>query len=248
MLKDENLEQMNTASGFNFSAAKIDDLGASEYTLVNIAVDVSGSVTDYKDNLEKCIAEIVTACQKSPRADNLMIRLSSFDDQVQEEHGYKLLQNINPNDYLGSLQIKGMTALFDASVESLETLEKYSEDLEKNDYNCNAITFILTDGGDNKSKYSPDKVKEVLNSIRRGEKLDSILTILIGVGVKDYPELSQYLTRFKDEASIDEYREIEEADSKSLSKLANFVSQSISSQSQALVQGGPSQAIQSLTI
>jgi uncharacterized protein YegL len=247
-LFDANLEKMNTTSNFGFSATRIDELEATEYTLVNIVTDVSGSVGEYKEDLEKCISEIVTACQKSPRADNLMIRLSSFDDKVQEEHGYKLLQNINPGDYIGSLTIGGMTALYDSVVESLETLDSYSENLVNNDYDCNAIVFVITDGMDNRSKFSPSKIKETLSTIIRSERVESIVSVLIGVGAQDYPDLQRYLEDLKQESNMDEYREIGEADSKSLAKIAEFVSQSISSQSNALGSGGPSQAIQSLSI
>ena len=38
-------------SNFHFSGESVDKLGASEYTLVNIVVDMSGSVSSYKNEL-----------------------------------------------------------------------------------------------------------------------------------------------------------------------------------------------------
>ena len=74
--------------------------------------------------------------------------------------------------------------------------------------------------------------------------MESILTILVGVGVGSYSEVQKALDEFKNEAGITQYVEIADANSSTLAKLAKFVSQSISAQSQALGTGGPSQALQ----
>jgi hypothetical protein len=55
--------------------------------------------------------------------------------------------------------------------------------------------------------------------------------------------LKSYLDAFKRDAALDEYISAGDATAARLAKLAAFVSQSISSQSQALGTGGPSQAI-----
>ena len=82
-----NDDDMNTISvpgggGFQFSAIRPENLGASEYTLVSIVCDISGSVDSYKDELLKCIKTIVEACKKSPRAENLLIRLLLFNSSL----------------------------------------------------------------------------------------------------------------------------------------------------------------------
>src|SRR6478672_10340980 len=64
---------------YGFSATRIDHLGASEYTLVTIVTDVSPSVGSLVKEMETALREIVTACKYSPRADNLMLRLVTFD-------------------------------------------------------------------------------------------------------------------------------------------------------------------------
>ncbi len=52
--------------------------------------------------------------------------------------------------------------------------------------------------------------------------------------------IKQYLDDFRTEAEFTQYVPINEADQSSLAKLAEFVSKSISSQSQALGTGGAS--------
>ncbi len=54
-------------------------------------------------------------------------------------------------------------------------------------------------------------------------------------------QVKGYLKIFKDEAEIDQYVDAGDATPTKLAKLAEFVSQSISSQSQSLGSGGPSQ-------
>ena len=71
---------------FQFSAVRIENLGATEYTLATIVCDISGSVMRFADELLNCIKAIVEACQKSPRAENLLLRLLLFNDDLVEIH------------------------------------------------------------------------------------------------------------------------------------------------------------------
>ena len=105
-------------SNYGFSAKRIDELGASEYTLCGITADVSGSVHHFRDEIEMCVKEIVGSCRHSPRADNLMLRLSIFDNDVDEVHGFRPLSECDVDKYTGAIQIGGSTALYDAATAS----------------------------------------------------------------------------------------------------------------------------------
>ena len=229
-------------SNFQFSATKIEALGASEYTLATVVTDVSGSVSPHYRDIEKVLKEIVKACRRSPRADNLMLRVVLFDDKVQEVHGFKPLQDINEADYDGCIRNGGSTALYDASYSSVRAAAQYGKDLAKQDYACNACVFVVTDGQDNVSKMSRGKVKEALEEARTGECLESIMSVLVGISTTQ-GGLDSYLQAFKDEAGFQQYVGIDVADEKTLAKLGGFISQSISSQSKALGTGGPSQSL-----
>jgi hypothetical protein len=73
MQVDDNLEVIKIAGAgsFQFSAIRPEDLGATEYTLVTIVVDITGSIADFADELLKSVKAIIEACKKSPRAENL---------------------------------------------------------------------------------------------------------------------------------------------------------------------------------
>lgn len=236
------LEELSlNASPFNFSATKIDNLGATEYTLVSIAQDVSGSVDGYVSEMEKCIASIVEACRKSPRADNLMLRLQTFNQSHNEIHGFKMLSDCNLNDYNNFLNPGGQTSLYDSAVNAIDALATYGKSLIDNDYTTNGILIIITDGMDNCSSCNVNKVKELLEKIHRDESLESLVTILVGVGVD--ASTNSYLEDFKNEVSFTQYVGLKDANASTMAKLAKFVSQSISSQSSALGTGGPSQSL-----
>jgi len=236
----DKLEQYDLSTGtYGYSAASLDSLGATEYTLVTIAVDVSGSVGSYKKEMEDSIKEVVKACLSSPRADNLMIRIVTFDTTLVEMHGFKLLTDCNEDDYNDCLTIGGMTSLYDASQNSIEAMQNYAKNLNDNEFDVNGIIVIITDGCDNASNVSTmDGVKKSLEDVVKQESLQSLLTILVGVGINQ--TVSQSLTEFKDKTGLTQYVEIKEANAKNLAKLAKFVSKSISAQSKSLGTGSMS--------
>ncbi|RDJ35531.1 MAG: hypothetical protein DWQ19_11995 [Crenarchaeota archaeon] len=240
-LGSQSLQQHN-AGHFGFSAAKIEDLGATEYTLVTIVADRSGSTHGFQQNMEAVLKEVIGACQKSPRADNLLVRYISFSSHHQEEHGFELLSSLVPDQYDGTLPPAGSTSLFDASVDAIEASNNYGKQLTDQDFDVNGIVFVITDGEDNISKTTANQVKAALEQAVKGENLESMVSVLIGVNVQD-PYVAAALNDFNNTAGFTQYVELDNANKNTLAKLAQFVSKSISSQSQALGSGGPSQSI-----
>lgn len=227
---------------FGYSCVGLDKLGASEYTLVNIVCDRSGSVQAFKTQLEACLKEIVKSCKYSKRADNLMIRLTAFDDHIDEVHGFKLLSDIKPDDYTDAVKIGGSTALYDAASNGVKAVTDFGKDLTKQDFAVNAIVVVLTDGDDNASACGPLTVKKALADAVKTEAMESLVSILVAVNIAD-PNMKDRLDEFHQQAGFTQFVAIEQANSKSLAKLAEFVSKSISAQSQAIGTGGASKSL-----
>ena len=233
-------------STFGYTTVDIDTLGASEYTLVGIVTDCSGSVSPFARDEENAIKSVIEACRKSPRADNLMLRYTVFDDRIDERHGFKLLMDCNAGDYDNSIRAGGMTALYDAAIDGADALARYGRDLQKNDFTVNGILFVITDGESNAGKnISPASVKKAVEQGLQSECLESLVTILIGVNVQN-PSIASHLQTLAREAGFTKYVQLKDASPATLAKLAQFVSQSISSQSQSLGTGGPSQQLPSI--
>jgi len=241
--------QSHNVGHFGFSAMPLDNLGASEYTLVGIAVDTSGSISGFDKAMEEAIKNVIEACRKSPRADNLLMRVIKFDNNIHEIHGFKLLNDINKNDYDGTIAPGGSTALFDGAISAIESVTNYGKQLLDGGYAVNGLVVIITDGCENASTQQgpngstdPHFVKKAIQAAVKGEKLESLNTILIGVNVTD-SYVKTGLDKFKNDAGITQYVNLTDASDKTLAKLAQFVAASISSTSQALGTGAPSKSL-----
>ena len=244
-LTNQDLETLTAGSNYRFSATKLNKLGAAEYTLATMVIDTSGSVASFAAALEQAVKTIFKAMSKSPRVDNLLLRLTQFNDNLAESHGFKLLSTIKEADYDNVLKLGGMTALFDATDEAIQATSTYGKQLTASNFLVNAIIVIVTDGQSNTGGiFDPAKIKQSLEIARKSENLESITTILVGV-TNDNTNLDAYLQAFMTEGGLSQYVSIGSATPGKIAKLAQFVSQSISSTSAALGSGAPSQPIAS---
>lgn len=227
---------------FQFSAIRPDKLGATEYTLVTIVVDISWSVDNFKTDLLACIKAILTACKQSPRANNLMVRLSLFNDQLLEVHGFLPLSQIDPDHYQ-ALTCSGSTALYDATYDAIGATNTYAKILFDQDFDVNAAVYIITDGEDNRSHITRSQIAKQVHDAAHDEFLESLISVLVGVNTANGTSAG-YLQLFRDESELNQFIDIAQASPDALAKLAAFVGKSISAQSQAL---GSGQASVSLT-
>lgn len=239
ILNDPTLEQADLPTGhYGYSATRLDCLGATQYTLVTIVTDVSPSVGGFVKQMEAALREIVQACRHSPRSDTLMVRLVTFSGNLEETHGFKLLEHCRPDDYRKVLHIGSATALYDAAENAVSALAAYGKQLRDGGLSANGILFVITDGEDNASTLGVRQVREALQRAVQEESLEALTSILIGVNVQDR-RIGAYLQDFKTEAGFSQYVELERADARALARLADFVSRSISLQSSALGSGAP---------
>jgi uncharacterized protein YegL len=241
-LMDKDLSQLNAGSNYKFSATKVDSLGASEYTLATLVVDESGSVSGFKTELEKAMLAAKQACDKSPRAENLLMRATAFANGVREVHGFKLLKSIKDSDYKDCLQLGGSTALNRATHEALEATLSYAKTLAGQEFLTNAIVVVVTDGDNNINDVS---VAEVASAIKRAagaeKEMESITAVL--VGITGNQGVIQILNDWQKAVGITQFVDVGDVTPGKLAKLANFVSQSISSTSAALGTGQGSKPI-----
>jgi hypothetical protein len=182
------LADMDTSNiggtSFVFSSTKIEHLGATEYTLVTIAVDVTGSVHGFEDQLRDMLVMAVKACKKSPRVDNLLVRVILFSTMyrngVEEIHGFKLLKDVDPDNDYGKLRVGAYTPLCDACYSGFGAMNSYAKSLFDKDYLANAVMFVITDGMENASTATMRMVKEEADKAVSGEVLESTTSVLIG--------------------------------------------------------------------
>ena len=231
--------QVTQLGNFQFSGARPEKLGSTEYTLVTIVTDKTGSIARFSSDLLAMKRAVVEACAKSPRRDFLMLRNVEFASDSTEVHGFAELRSIDSSQFVEPY-CSGVTALYDATYMAVAATNEYARILSAQDFGVNAVVFVITDGDDNQSTYTP---KMVADEIRKGvenEVLESLNVVLIGVNAAQY---RRELELFKKEGDLTQYVDVGDATPSKLAQLADFVSRSISSQSQSLGTGGASVAL-----
>jgi len=225
-----------------FSATRPEELEEMEYTLVGIAVDTTGSVMGFEDELLECLKVAVQACEKAPRSENLLVRVTLFNSMtgVVEIHGFRPLVDIDVNVHYTQLQCGGATPLFDSTLDQVAAIRTYGEDLFDQDFGVNAVLFIITDGDDNVSTSTPSMIADQIKAVAQSEKIESLQTVLIGVNMGN-GSVKRLLEEFQKDAELTQFIDAGNASKGTFAHLAGFVSQSVSSTSQALGSGGPSQ-------
>lgn len=238
-----DVETHALGNNFSFTGARIEGLGATEYTLVDIEVDMSGSVSPFLADLIAMIKESVGACAKSPRSDNLLVRVAAFSTSypggINEVHGFIPLASIDHGAY-DQLHAGGGTPLFDACYVGVGATFSYARMLFDQEFNANGISFTITDGEDTGGAASPAMIRAEIDRAKKEEFLESHVSVLIGINAA---HCATALDRFRREAGITQFIDAGDVSKGKLAKLAAFVSQSVSSTSQALGTGGPSQSI-----
>lgn len=232
-------------TNYAFSGAAIDTLGASEYTVATVIMDVSGSTALMRPAMEATLKAIYRACKLNPRADNMLLRVVRFDNRVVEIHGFKKIADCNEDDYDGCLgRGGGYTALYDACYTGIQAGIQYAEELVKKKFDVNGIVIVVTDGCEypqGSSTATEKMIAEAMQKAVSGEVLESLVSILIGLNASG--ALDQQLASVKTNCGFTQYIAIDDASDKNIAKAGDFISRSISSQSQAIGTGGPSQSL-----
>lgn len=223
-----------SGSSFQYSNQKLYKLDAVEYTLATIAVDTSSSVQGFKTDIKNCIKNIIQACANNPKAENILVRVITFNSQTQEVHGFRLVSEISTDIY-DSIGTYGMTALYDATFSSIGATEDFAKQLDRE---VKGVCYIITDGCDNASSMTPTQIKNLVEKCIKSESLVSFLSILIGLTNDDDQIVADALKYFKTKADITEYISYTTSP-KDIAKLSQFISQSISSISNSITQTQP---------
>ena len=226
---------------YGYTGTPVDSLQSFENTIAIGLVDESGSTTRFAQELEKCVKEVVKSLRDSEHADKLLYAHYHFSTNFREVHGFKELSNISVDDYDGCWNGGGVTTLYDSEVRVVQFLDDYSEQMRKQRYLCNGIIYVLTDGCEYGSTLTESAVVNALQNISINEGLESFISILIGIN--DDPNVQAKLEEHAKKCGFSQYIKAGNASQKTLSKIAGFVARSISSQSQMLGTGGPSQSL-----
>jgi hypothetical protein len=231
--------------GFTFSGEGTDGLGATQYTLATLLLDVTGSLAGYEKQLTTFLGMTLTACKRSPERDNILLRVCQFSTKfgktgVSEVHGFRQLANIDPTLYTEVI-CNGGTPLYNSLFGALIATGDYAATLRKDNFTTNGIIYVITDGEDTDYNHIPAKtIKAKIDELRTSEALESLQVALIGMNLSD-PTARSALDQFQKELGLDAYEDAGQVNDKTMARMAGFISKSTSSQVGAIGSGGPSQ-------
>lgn len=245
--ESQTLESHNIGH-FGYSAVPLSELEATQYTLATIVCDRSTSTSCFTKQMTDALKSAVVALQKHPMNAQMLVRVIGFDNDMEEIHGFIPVGSIDADRYEGTLDPRGMTALYDSCISAAEATVAHSETLRKAKYLNNGIIIVITDGLNNAGRYSRledvDHVKVAFESAINAEQLESLSTLLIAVNTGN-PDFRHFLQDFHDKAGFtSDMIDVKNATDDAIARVGRFVTSSISSTSMALGTGGPSQSLQ----
>lgn len=242
---------MIPGAGYGYTGTAIQDLTSFENTVAATLFDESGSTRIFAKQMEEAVKQIIKFLRISPRADNLIYGHYHFDNGIKEILGWTPLAQVEEDQFDGCWAGGGCTNLYYSEDRVLTYMRDYAQQMAAKRYVSNGILCTMSDGGEYSPQYSEgagfkeDQVKKAFADCVVCEDLESLVSIFIGInpdqGVQDE------MQRHAEEVGYTRYLPVEKADANSLAKIAEFISKSIVSQSQALGSKGPSQDIGSLT-
>lgn len=225
---------------YHFTAVGLNRVATDAVAAVTLVVDISESVDAFKDDMERCLDSAIQACKLSPNHDTLHIRVLVFNHNLQELTGFMPLAD-HPS-YVGKLHPSGLTALVDANLNALHGTQGYAKTLRASDYSCNGTIICITDGeGNAGNERDPAKIRSLVTQVLEHDRaLESLQMILVAVNAT---ACARRLDEFHKLAGFNQFVDIGEATPRKLAKLAQFVSKSVSSSSQALGTGASAQLV-----
>lgn len=203
-----------------------DAIGVDEVINVIFVVDVSSSVMNYADELDKAFNDFKNEMSSSTKlAGKVFVSKVLFASDIKERSGFQPV-NIVP-DFSFAKQIGGMTALYSATKDALENAILYRDTVESGGINAKTLLFVITDGDDNQSPNgTADQVKSIIDSLNKDERsFNSFFSILFGVGTeRDVFEKAYKNMGFHALATLSD-------SAKDIRRMINIISASVSSMS-----------------
>jgi len=146
---------MSVVSSVNNAAA---NRGVS--TAVSLLVDRSGSMYPYADKVSRSVSEFIESQQVFKG--KAFFSLMQFDDVSEFVFKNKDIKEVNKNEF--HFQPRGGTALSDALVNAIDDMDASLKTFAAKEKPRRVVIGLITDGEDNMSRNSADKVRQMVQA------------------------------------------------------------------------------------
>jgi hypothetical protein len=150
----------------------VDDLATENINLIFVAIDCSGSMDQFTNQMKNELSSFKKALINSKEADEILVSRGDFSDYV-KILGYKKTDELDED-----FQATGSTRLYDAIVEGTDKLLKYMDYLKSQGMRTKAVFSVFSDGEDNASKMKINDAKKAIDTLNVKE----IVTAWISFG------------------------------------------------------------------
>ena len=151
----DDIEQENTS---------MDDINSENINLIFIAIDESGSMGGYIQDMKKNLSEFKSALTDSKESDEMLVARANFHDSNIDIGGYKKIEEFDT-----AYNVYGMTPLYDVVVDGAEKLVNYMTYLKNQGMRVKAVFAVFSDGEDTSSKNSVSQAKNVITDLNSKE-------------------------------------------------------------------------------
>ena len=155
----------------NFNTS-IDDIETEIINLIFVAIDRSGSMSPFVNDMKNCLNEFKDALINSKEVDEILLARADFASDI-NVGGYKPVDQFDVN-YIAS----GSTVLYDVVVDGTAKLLQYIDYLKKQGMRVKAVFSVFSDGDDTASRSSINEAKKCIEDLQNQE----ITTAFISFG------------------------------------------------------------------
>lgn len=149
----------------------IDDIQATDVTLLTLIVDDTGSLSHLIDSVIEGQNMLLESIKKSKQKDNILLSLWKFGPNSKLVHSYVPVDQATKLDRRNYRASEGSTALYDSWMNGLAANIAYAQMLRSSGTPVKNIVVVITDGQDNDSrKYKVKDVEQVNKDLLKSEQ------------------------------------------------------------------------------
>ncbi|MNC06560.1 hypothetical protein D3C81_763310 [compost metagenome] len=179
---------VNDAIAIGSNGMDVDDVLATDVTLVTLITDNSGSIgfSGLEDAVRTGQNEMLDAFLNSKQKDSIMLA-QWFINESTPIHSYVSLDKATKLDK-SNYNAGGGTPLYDRTVEAVISNVAYAQQLRDTGTPVTSVIIIITDGYDEGSrKYRAGQVAQVIKDVMR----EQFAVVLVGVGKDDFRKVAK---------------------------------------------------------
>ena len=159
----DEIENLNT---------KIDDIDTEVINLIFVAIDGSGSMSPYVNDMKSSLSDFQGALLGSKEVDEILLARADFSGSI-NIGGYKPVDQFDVN-----YRASGLTVLYDVIVDGSAKLLQYMDYLKRQGMRVKAVFSVFSDGDDTASRSSINEAKKCIEDLKNQE----ITTAFISFG------------------------------------------------------------------